>query len=263
MFTFTENLQTTVPMTRIIKRFIYKTFGLTNYLRILQRTFFLLYRTGILRLNSVYSYHYFAKHLIDKGDVILDIGANLGYYSFLFSKWTGDEGKVIAVEPIGIYNKIFNEKAKNYKNITLYPYALGAEEKIVELVSSPQVGFLSTGLPHIYDPRRDGNVENQEFKFEAQMKKPSTLFGDLERIDFIKCDVEGYEYIVLSEMKEIIQKFKPKVQVEVFQENEKRILEFFNELGYTPYKLYKYCLVSLIENEQALPGDYIFIADSK
>ena len=250
-------------MIKQIKRFIFKTLGLTNYLRILQRTYFLLYRTGLLKYNSNYSYHYFVKHLINKGDVILDIGANLGYYSFLFARWTGDSGKVFSVEPIGIYNKIFNEKAKKYKNITLYSCALGAEEKTVELVSSPQLGFLSTGLPHIYDPRHDGNVENHEFKFEALMKKPSVLFESLDRIDYIKCDIEGYEYIVLSDMKEILRKFKPIIQAEVWSNIEKNLLELMDELGYTAYKLYKYQLVPFSDLKQRLPGDFIFINDGR
>ena len=199
--------------------------------------------------------------MINEGDVVIDIGANLGYYSFIFARWAGDSGKVFAVEPIAVYNEIFNEKAKKYKNITLYPYALGAEEKTVELVSSPQTGFLSTGLPHVYDPQRDGKVENQEFKFEAQMKKPSVLFGNLDKINYIKCDIEGFEYIVLSDMKEIIRKCKPTVQVEVWPDNEKKLLELFDELGYTPYKLYKYQLTPQKEDSTRLPGDYIFMAD--
>jgi len=248
-------------MIKQIKRFIFKTLGIKNYLRILQRTYFLLYRTRLLKYNSNYDYHYFVKYLINEGDVVLDIGANLGYYSFLFSRWTGDSGKVFSVEPVGIYNRIFNEKIKKYKNITLYPYALGAEEKIVELVSSPRMGFLSTGLPHIYDPQRDGKVESQEFKFEAQMKKPSVLFEHLDKIDYIKCDIEGYEYVVLSEMKEIIRKFKPKIQVEIWPDNEKKLLEMLEELGYTPYKLCKFQLLPLSDIVQPFPGDTIFIAD--
>jgi len=197
--------------------------------------------------------------LINEGDIVIDIGANLGYYSFVFSRWAGNSGKVYAVEPIGVYNEIFNEKAKYFSNITLYPYALGAEEKTVELVSSPQTGYLSTGLPHIYNPLRDGKIENQEFKFEAQMKKPSTLFGNLDRIDYIKCDIEGFEYIVLSEMKEIIRKHKPIVQVEVWPDNSEKLLELFAELGYTPYKLHKFRLTTQGEGDPPLPGDYIFI----
>jgi len=246
-------------MVRQIKRFIFKTVGLINYLRILQRSYFLLYRTGLLKFNPTYSYHYFVKHLINKGDVIIDIGANLGYYSFLFARWVGKSGRVFAVEPVSVYNEIFNEKAEKYKNIILYSYALGEEEKSVELVSSSQDGFLNTGLPHIHDPQRDGSADKHEFKFEAPMRIPSKLFGNLDRIDYIKCDIEGYEYIVLSNMKEIIRKFKPKIQVEVCPDNEIKLRELLEGLGYLPYKLYKYRLVLLSEIEQPIPGDMIFI----
>ena len=248
-------------MSKFIKRFIFKTAGLRNYLRILQRAYFLLYNMGLLKYHPVYAYHYFVKHLINKGDVIIDIGANLGYYSILFARWTGDTGKVLSVEPIKVYNEIFNEKAKKYRNITLYPYALGAEEKGIELVSSPQTGFLNTGLPHVYNPQQDGRIENQKFRFEAQMKRPSVVFEKLERIDYIKCDIEGFEYIVLSDMKEIIRRCNPKVQVEVSSGNHTKILELFEELGYTPYQLYKYQLIPLSELEGPLPGDYIFLPD--
>ena len=207
-------------MINLIKRLIVKTLGLKNYLRILQRTYFLLYQTGLLKYSSTYEYQYFVKHLINEGDIIIDIGANLGYYSFLFAKWTGGSGRVLSVESNSVYNEIFNEKAINYRNITHYPYILGTE---------------------------------------VQMKKPSALFGNLDRIDYIKCDIEGFEYIVLSDMKEVIRKHKPKVQVEVWSNNKEKMLELFDELGYTPYKLHKFQLAPQGENDPPLPGDYIFI----
>ncbi|GHT12264.1 hypothetical protein FACS189426_15370 [Bacteroidia bacterium] len=249
-------------MVKRFKGFIFKSLGLKNYLRILQRSYFLLYKMGFLKGNASYAYHYFVKRLIKKGDVVVDIGANLGYYSILFAKWTGSSGKVFSVEPIAVYNQIFNEQAKKYAHITLYPYALGLEEKKIELVSSSQTGVLNTGLPHVYDPQKDGSIESQQFKFEAQMKIPSVLFQDLERIDYIKCDIEGFEYTVLSNMKEIIRKCKPKVQVEVWADEEENILQLFDELGYTPYKLYKNRLVTQMKNDRRLPGDYIFLPNS-
>ncbi|MDR1562637.1 MAG: FkbM family methyltransferase [Dysgonamonadaceae bacterium] len=250
-------------MISLIKKLIFKYFKIEDYLRILQWLYFFSYKTGLLLPNKRYTYHYYVKKLINKGDTIIDIGANLGYYSILFAKWTGTAGKVFSVEPIAIYNKIFNEKAKRYNNIKLYPYALGDEEKKVELVYSSPEGFLSTGLPHIYNPQVDGNIEKQEFTFEAQMKIPSVLFGDLERIDYIKCDVEGFEYIILSNMKEIIRKSKPKVQVEVWGENEENILRLFEELGYLPYKLSRNQLVIQEKDKSSVAGDYIFLPNKK
>jgi FkbM family methyltransferase len=245
-----------------IRKFLYRALTLENYLRVLQRSYFFAYKTGFLKGSSDYSYHYFVKNLITEGDVVIDIGANLGYYSILFAQWVGSTGKIYAVEPIRIYNKIFNEKAKKYDNILLYPYALGTEEKTIDLVFSSPGGYLSTGLPHVYNSDRDGDIENQSFRFEAQMKIPSLLFKDLKRIDYIKCDIEGFEYIVLSDMKAIIRKFKPKVQVELWSENEEKTLNLFDELGYLPYKLHKDKLILQNGKKNRMKGDYIFFPKS-
>ena len=191
-----------------------KILGLKNYLRILQQSFFLFYRTGLLKYNSKMSYYHFVRYLIDKGEVILDIGANSGYYSFLFSRWTGNTGKVFSFVPAGIYSEIFNEKAKKYKNIIHYP-----------------------------------------------VEKFSLHIRNLDRIDYIRYDLKGYEFSVFPDLKIIIEKFKPKVQMSISKDNENQVLEFFYELGYTPYKLHKYRLFPLYDIEEPLPDDIFFIPD--
>jgi len=243
-----------------IKRLVYRYAGMENYLRMMQYGYFLGYTTGFLKKNPIYACHYYVKSLIKKEDVIIDIGANLGYYSILFARWAS-EGKVYSVEPIRVYNKIFNEKAKKYPNIILYPYALGTEEKRVELVTSPQAGYLNTGLPHVYDPQRDGSLENQEFRFEVEMKIASRLFEKLERINYIKCDIEGFEYVVLSDMKELIVKHKPKVQVEVWSDNQDKLIDMFEEMGYRPYKVADNKLKLQDRNNVSIGGDFIFLPE--
>lgn len=246
-------------MKKIAQRVIFKVLSLENYLRVLQRSYLVLYRTGVLRLSKNYSLHYFVKKLIKKDDVIIDIGANLGYYSVLFAKWVKDGGHVYAVEPIKIYNKVYREITKDYDNITLYPYALGTEEKEIEMVSPSKEGFLRTGLPHVYDEGRDGKIDDIEFRFKAEMKIPSRLFGDLDRINYIKCDVEGFEYIILSDMKEIIAKHRPRVQVEVWGDNKYAIMNLFESIGYIPYTLSDGELRPVSSDTESVSGDYIFI----
>ncbi len=250
-----------------IQKFLFRHLSLETYLRLLQRSYFLLYKIGILRWSKAYMYHYYVRKLIKHGDTVLDIGANLGYYSILFAKWVGRSGHVYSVEPIQIYNQIFNEKARRYGNITLYPYALGQEEKTIQMVSSPNVGYLRTGLPHVYDAQTDGALEKVEFRFDAEMKIPSKLFAPLSRIDYIKCDVEGFEQVILSDMKNIIAQHKPKVQVEVWEGNEVAVTGLFQAMGYVAYKLVNKRLVRVQEIPCKIDGDYIFIhnddADSK
>ena len=105
----------------VIQKLLYKSLSLENYLRILQKGYFLAYHLGLLKLSSKYTYHYFIKKLINKGDTIIDIGANLGYYSILFAQWTGRAGKVYAVEPVKIFNKILRVLTKDrYKCVQVF-----------------------------------------------------------------------------------------------------------------------------------------------
>ncbi len=246
-------------MIKAIKRLVFRSISLESYLRLMQRGYFFLYGTGLLRPFGSFALHYYVKKLIRKGDTVIDIGANLGYYSILFARWTGSEGRVLAVEPIRLYNKIFNEKARRHPNITLYPCALGEEEGNIWMVTTAgQGGYLRTGLPHVWDPDKDGPLEEIEFRFEAQMKRPSDLFGNLDRIDYIKCDIEGYEYHVLSRMSDIIAKHRPKIQVEVWGRNERNIDELLTGLGYRPFKLSG----GRLAPGNSAGGDYIFIHNS-
>ena len=224
-----------------IKGILYRTLSIENYLRILQRSYFFLYRTGFLKRNPIYKYHYYVKNLIQPGDTIIDIGANLGYYSMLFSKWTGPYGRVYAVEPVSLYNKIFKELSRNRTNITLYPYALGPENKKITIVD-PLTGsqndpYLKTGLLHVYDKEKDGELSAHKYRFESEMRKPESLFAELKKIDYIKCDVEGFELEVLTQMKSLILKHKPIVQSEIAGENRGAIKDMFTELGYSAFCL--------------------------
>ncbi|MBN2682731.1 MAG: FkbM family methyltransferase, partial [Bacteroidales bacterium] len=71
-----------------------------------------------------------------------------------------------------------------------------------------------------------------------EMKNPDKLFSEIEKIDFIKCDVEGYESEVFSNMQTLLKKHKPLVQSELSGiENRKKVIEIFENLGYLTYVL--------------------------
>ena len=245
-----------------IKKTIFKSMSTENYLRMLQRGHFFMYGTGMLRFSWIYDCHYFVKKLIRKGDTVIDIGANLGYYSILFSRWVGETGHVYSIEPIKIYNQIFMEKTRKRKNIMLMPYALGTEEKEVMLVSPSHTDYLSSGLPHVYDSQKDGELVTHKHTFCANMKKPSDLFGKFEKIDYIKCDIEGFEYIVLSEMKEVIERTQPILQVELWEDNENLVMDMLSNMGYRSFKVVKGKLAE-VTPDNAPKGDWIFIPPSR
>jgi hypothetical protein len=100
-----------------------------------------------------------------------------------------------------------------------------------------------------------------------QLKVFDSLFFDkLERLDFIKIDIEGAELPALKGMLKTITKFKPQILIEISSETIKNtnyefeeLLEFFEKLNYQAYSLFRGNLVK--ENDLKLTswGNYIFI----
>ena len=74
-------------------------------------------------------------------------------------------------------------------------------------------------------------------EFSAQMRRGSEIFAGLERLDFVKCDIEGYEVVVLTELRPLLERFRPTVLVETGGGNRPRIVELFTALGYKAFTL--------------------------
>jgi len=243
----------------IINKILYKSLSQQNYLKFLNSSFLLLYRTGLLKNNEKYRYHYFAKKLVREGDTVIDLGANLGYYSNLIKDWVGATGHLYSVEPVIPFNEILQWRLKDKKQVTILPYALGTEEKDITLVIPKNLSYLSTGLPNVYDSNSHGNLEEYGFKFEARMKKGSELFKDLDRLDFVKCDIEGYEEYVFPEMKPVFEKHKPIIQVETWGTHKKIVEDFLKGIGYQQFHLSEDKLVPTVEGHDPAVVDFIFI----
>ena len=92
----------------------------------------------------------------------------------------------------------------------------------------------------------------------VSLKKGSELFKNLSRIDYIKCDIEGYEWIVFQEIKKLIIQHRPIVQVEIAEESIPLFVNYFNELDYLQYGIKDFKL--LRENgKQDEIGDFLFL----
>lgn len=243
----------------IINKILYKSLSQQNYLKFLNSSFLTLYKTGMLKNNPSYRYHYFAKNLVSTGDTVIDLGANLGYYSNLLQQWIGPTGKLYSVEPVIPFNEILQWRLKDKKHVTILPYALGTEEKDITLVIPKNLSYLSTGLPNVYDSNSHGNLDEYGFKFEAKMKKGSELFKDLERLDFVKCDIEGYEEYVFPEMKPVFEKHKPIIQVETWGTHKKIVEDFLQGIGYEQFHLLNGKLVPTLDGHDPAVVDFIFI----
>ena len=222
-------------MGRLFHRLLYCLLSLEGYLRVVSRLFFLTRKLGFGRKGRALEYNYYLPQLVGKGDVAIDIGANLGYYTRPLADIVGTEGAVYAVEPVPVIFSVLERNVWGRKNVHLMNYALGAEECVVEMAndSVAEAGYFGTGRNFV----SEGALSGKAIKFTAQMRRGSELFAKLERIDFIKCDIEGYERVVMPELQPLIERHHPTVLIETDGDTRHQIIEMFEQMGYRAYML--------------------------
>lgn len=221
-------------MKALIHKILYKTLSLEGYLRAVSRMFFLWQRLGIGRYAPITEYVYHLAQILRPGDTAIDIGANLGYYSRTLSKLVGSGGKVYSVEPVPPILAVLRHNLRGCTNVEILPYALGTEDKAITMAndSARETGYFGTGQNFVNET---GTTADKEFT--AQMRRGSELFGKLAKIDFIKCDIEGYEVVVMHEIRPLLERHHPTVLIETGGENRPQIIELFTSLGYAGYTL--------------------------
>lgn len=221
-------------MNRLLHRLLYRMLPLGGYLRTVSALFFVAHRLGIGRHAPATEYTFHLKNLMRAGDLAIDIGANLGYYARLMARIAGRDGHVYAVEPVAPIRRVLERNLRGCGNTVILPYALGAAEGQIRMGNATvrTGGYFGTGQNFVMEAGDEADVE-----FTAEMRRGSELFGHLTRIDFIKCDVEGYETIIMEEMRPLLERFRPTVLIETGGENRARIVGLFTKLGYAAYTL--------------------------
>lgn len=222
-------------MGKLLHRLLYRLLPLEGYLRVVSRLFFLCRWLGIGRRGRALEYNYHLDRLLRRGDVAIDIGANLGYYTCPMADIVGREGAVYAVEPVPVIFSVLERNVRGRENVTLLNYALGEEERTIEMAndSVAAAGYFGTGRNFV----SEGELSAEAIRFTAQMRRGSELFAALERVDLIKCDIEGYERVVMPELRGLIERHHPTVLIETDGDSRQQIIEMFSEMGYRAYML--------------------------
>ena len=217
-------------MGKLFHRLLYRLLSLEGYLRVVSRLFFLTRALGIGRNGRALEYNYHLPNLVSRGATAIDIGANLGYYTRPLADIVGAEGRVYAVEPVPVIFDVLKRNVAGRENVTLLNYALGSEERTIEMANDSVAagGYFGTGRNFV----SDGELSGEAIRFTAQMRRGSEMFANIGKIDFIKCDIEGYERVVMPELRALIERDHPTVLIETDGETRVQMVEMFAEMGY-------------------------------
>jgi FkbM family methyltransferase len=146
--------------------------------------------------------------LIKPGQVIIDAGANIGYFAFLFAKWMRGNGIVHAFEP-------FPGTAMRFeRNLALNPRL----QPVIRLHRSAISDFVGRTTMCAPDQGNQGcNFLNPAGETEVSVTTLDAFCESerLTRVDMIKIDVEGSEVALLRGAEETIRRFHPVLMIEV------------------------------------------------
>ncbi len=217
-----------------LHKLLYRALPLEGYLRVVSRLYFWARRLGVGRRAAATEYAWHLPQLVGEGNVCLDLGANLGYYARPLAERVGPGGRVYAVEPVPVFGRVLRRNLRGLRNVEVLPYALGEENGTVTMGNDSvrTQGYLGTGQNFV-----GKGAERAALRFEVQMRRGSELFARLERLDFIKCDVEGYELPILRDLRPLIERFRPTVLIETGGENRREVVALFERMGYRGYTL--------------------------
>lgn len=145
------------------------------------------------------------------GDYVIDAGACFGDTALSFSVAVGKKGKVLSFEVvpdhIDVCTKNFDKNKDFSGNIKLYNYAL-SDRANTEI----NIELIGAGSREI----KDGISNFNSIKVKTESIDNLVKEEKLEKIDFIKMDIEGAEMAALIGATETIRKFKPKLAISAY-----------------------------------------------
>jgi FkbM family methyltransferase len=176
------------------------------------------------------------KEFVPSGSLVIDVGANVGFFSLRFARWVGDGGKVISIEP----------EDRNYDSLVLALKRAGVMNRVDALkavaAAAPGMMLLEINPLHPADHKlsRDGTG------LPVTAVTLDDLVQDKKRLRpaLVKIDVQGAEMLVLKGAANILRIAGPALFVELHEEGLNKfgtsvsaILDHLSEHGYEAHWL--------------------------
>lgn len=178
---------------------------------------------------------------LHEGDVFVDVGANIGYFSLLASRLVGRTGKVRAIEASPTtYAKLVDNIARNHAtNIETVNAAVSDRSGTVSIFRGEESNIGSTSIV---------SARGRQYECMVAADRLDSLLppASLHRVRFVKIDVEGAEWLVIDGMRsllkygqdslEILVELQPK-SLKVQGKSVDDVVRLFAEFGFWPYRI--------------------------
>jgi FkbM family methyltransferase len=187
------------------------------------------------------------RQIVRPGNVVVEVGANIGAHTVFLAQHVGREGAVLAIEPQRIVFQTLcaNIALNNISNVVTCPQAAGAKHGSVLVPALDYTREANFGALAL------GDFEHGE----PVPVIPLDTFA-LKKCNFIKIDVEGMEIDVLRGAVGLITRFKPVLYVENDREEKSdNLIRFIDSLG---YRMHWHCPLLFNPNNFAGHAENVF-----
>jgi FkbM family methyltransferase len=156
----------------------------------------------------------FLRKVLRPGGTVFDVGANIGYLTAIAASLVGRTGYVHAFEPVPeLYRRLERLKALNPQfNIRLSKQAAGAKSDWLDLSLSRDgnLGWNTLVPGFMTEEQSSGQLRVEVVPLDQYLAEQG-----IERLDFVKIDVEGYEFPVLQGLRYALKHLRPVVLCEI------------------------------------------------
>jgi FkbM family methyltransferase len=178
-----------------------------------------------------------AAEFIKAGDVVWDIGANVGLFSFAAASVCGSKGQVLAIEADLCLVEILRRSARSQGNgtapVVTLPVAISDRVDVAEFIIAAR-GRSANHLAEAEGSSQTGGPR------ETILAMTVTLDWLLERFpapNVLKIDVEGAEHKVLQGAQKLLSTHRPDLICEVHAGNRHTVADILGAHGYTMFDL--------------------------
>jgi len=218
--------------------------------------------------------------LLKRKSTFIDIGANKGQISIPISHFLNGEGEIHCFEPVKRSYELLKKNIHLEKPITKIQsnnFALGDSNTQVEIKIPKNDDTQASIKDHkMHSWKNTDNIITQ--KVDMMTLDTYVKENDLQKIDFIKCDVEGAEMLVMKGAKNVLTSLEPPIlKLEIYKEwtrsfgyEPRDIIEFLEKFGdYKAYHISANGLNRVKSNDKVIPGtfwewlDFIFLPPQK
>lgn len=177
-------------------------------------------------------FRYFMGMITGTG-AILDIGANIGIMSVALAR-RHPASVIYAFEPMPANLRALKRILGYYhlKQVQVMPFALGNQQEMVDMLMPEVAKTKMQGYSHVVEP-------GQPAQPGERVRVPMRRLDDLpelqmaDRISAIKMDVENYEYFVLKGGEALINKHRPVIYCELWNDARKKdCIDLLTNIGY-------------------------------